>query len=81
MAFKVKKCWVTDHGALNSLTIEALVPERPEMHIESESRVFPFRPTDEHPLRQVAVLHGLSDEDLLIIKEAIENFLRGNPDG
>ena len=69
----LKKVWITKNcERLYSITLESSDPELP---INAACMKFPNLPTPQHPLRHTTNIGLLNIDDLLDIRNAIDEFL------
>ena len=69
----LRKAWITPHGAdLCSLTLRSERIDPDYARVKARENIFPAK----DPTHHVVVIELLDDEDLLKIKEAIEEYLK-----
>jgi hypothetical protein len=77
MSGQLKKAWVTEHDAgLAMLSLECSNPGGAGPHCDE--RTFPAKPSPEHPMRRVIVVGLLDEDDLILIRDTINEILVEN---
>ena len=78
----LKKVWLTkydENSDLYSLTLESIGPEKNSgKKICVTENTFPANPTPEHPKRHVIVISLFDTDDLIILRNNIDNILHTN---
>ncbi len=72
---KIKQAWVNLDRFSGSLTFESSYPDDESRRLWVHDMTYPSNPSPSHPLRHVLVMHNLTKEDLVTIKNAIDDFL------
>ena len=75
----VSKAWLTEGDAgLFNLSINTMIDEnKPHMKPLCYTLEFPECPTPDHPRQQTITIGLLDDNDLLLIKRAIDQMIGG----
>ena len=72
----IKDAWITRHNPdLGVLSIESQNPEPGNKRLQVASVSFSHTPSDYHPLRHVMTIGLLDREDLMKIRDAIDDYL------
>ena len=76
MSAQLRHVWFTEHGSrlvMMSVEVNNPAPEAPAPHCTEMS--FPAEPSPEHPLRRVMKMGILNEDDLCMIRDAINEYL------
>ncbi len=78
MASMLKKVWFTGSASdLVALSIESADPTVEHHRVTGRNLLYPHVPTAHYPLRHVLVVEMLGVEDLVMIRDAINEYLEG----
>jgi len=73
----IAKAWITSDERLDihTLSMRSLTAYPDYLRIHIHESTYPFIPTLENPLRHVVIINCLTSDDLLKIRDAINNII------